>query len=191
VSQDRWSLLSKWCFAGLVVWHSVKPGIITSVVILHDNAHSCMVHAVHDPAGHVLDSTGPPPFSPGLSLSNLHLFTLIQNVLRSQILGWMESRPQCCSGYSCRPGSYLQRCLNVHWDTSLPITTLTWNKYLKCSWNWNIWERKQYKSHSQWDYETIISVHEFIPSPQTTEDQNMYKIIILPCFVCFQNRASC
>jgi len=37
-----------------------------------------------------------------------------------------------------------------------------------------------------------MSVHEFIPSsPQTTEDQNVYKIIILPCFVCFWNRASC
>lgn len=60
VSKDRWSLLSKGCFAGLVVWHSVKPGIFTSVIILHDNAHPHVVHAVHDPAGHVLVSAGPP-----------------------------------------------------------------------------------------------------------------------------------
>jgi hypothetical protein len=116
VLQDRWSLLSKWCFAGLVTLHSVKLGIITSVVIFHDNAHPHVVHAVRDPAGHVLDSAGPPQFSPGLSLNTLPLFTLIQNVLRSQILGWMEkSGPQCCSGYNSRPGSSLhRRCLSVH-----------------------------------------------------------------------------
>jgi hypothetical protein len=58
--------------------------------ILHANAHPLVVHAVHDPAGHVLDSAGPPLCSPGFSVSNLYLFTHIQNVLRSQILGWME-----------------------------------------------------------------------------------------------------
>ena len=61
-------------------------------VILHGNAHPRVVHAVHDPAGHVLDSAGPPPFSPGLSLSNFHLFTLIQNVLYQEARFWVGWR---------------------------------------------------------------------------------------------------